>query len=113
MYDYSMTNIAIRKDLGAQLRQMRINAQMNQQNLSERTGLSRSTITAIENGSGGTIESLVIILRELQKLNVLDAFATAAPISPLAVAKAKGRIPKRVFEKDTANNTNNAIVDEW
>ena len=88
---------------------MRLNARITQSQLAEQAGLSRSTITMLETGKGGTLSSLVAMLRCLQKLNILDSFATAAPISPLAVAKLKGRIPQRIY-KSKQSSTNSETI---
>ncbi len=101
MISYGMPDIAVMQILGRQLKQMRLNAQMSQNQLAEQAGLSRSTITQLETGKGGTISSLIAILRCLRKLNVLDSFATSAPISPLAVARNKGRIPQRIYKPNS------------
>lgn len=116
---YGMPDSAVLKVLGGYLKQMRLNARMSQSQLAEQAGLSRSTITMLETGKGGTLSSLVATLRCLQKLNVLDSFATAAPISPLAVAKLKGRIPQRIYKskQSSTNSETVSVIDktktEW
>ena len=52
MIDYFMTNEALLQYVGKQMQQMRINARLSQQQLAERAGVSRSTITQVENGRG-------------------------------------------------------------
>ena len=106
---YGMPDSSILKILGRNLKQMRLNARITQSQLAEQAGLSRSTITMLETGKGGTLSSLVAMLRCLQKLNILDSFATAAPISPLAVAKLKGRIPQRIY-KSKQSSTNSETI---
>ena len=100
---YGMPDSSILKILGGNLKQMRLNARISQSQLAEQAGLSRSTITMLETGKGGTLSSLVTTLRCLQKLNVLDSFATSAPVSPIAVAKRKGHIPQRVSRTKSTN----------
>ena len=73
MVNYFMSDKAIREELGRHIKQMRINARISQQELAEKAGIARATITNFENGKGGTIDSLIAILRHLQKLNILDA----------------------------------------
>ena len=48
MIDYFMTNEALLQYVGKQMQQMRINARLSQQQLAERAGLSRSTVTQVE-----------------------------------------------------------------
>ncbi len=99
MVNYFMSDKAIREELGRHIKQMRINARISQQELAEKAGIARATITNFENGKGGTIDSLITILRHLQKLNILDAFETNAPISPIAMEEAAPYIITRVRNK--------------
>lgn len=96
MIDYFMSDRAVLRYIGKQMQQMRLNAQLNQQQLAERAGLSRSTITQVENGKGMNMESVVAMLRALNKLEVLNTFETQALLSPLLIAKLKGKIPQRI-----------------
>lgn len=96
MIDYFMTNEALLQYVGKQMRQMRINARLSQQQLAERAGISRSTITQVENGKGMKMESVIAILRVLNKLEILNNFETQALVSPLLIAKFQGKIPKRI-----------------
>jgi len=96
MIDYFMTNEALLQYVGQQMRQMRINARLSQQQLAERAGVSRSTITQVENGKGMKMESLVAMLRALNKLEILNNFETQALVSPLLIAKQEGKTPKRI-----------------
>ncbi len=98
---YGMSDDAIQVYLGLQMKQMRLNARMSQKELAERAGVARSTITSMENGKGGTVATLIALLRHLQKLNVLDVFATEAPQSPLAIARNKGRMPSKIYKTPT------------
>ena len=96
MIDYFMTNEALLQYVGKQMRQMRMNVRLSQQQLAERAGVSRSTITQVENGKGMKMESVVAILRVLNKLEILNSFETHAPISPLLIAKKEGKTPQRI-----------------
>lgn len=100
MITYGMSNDAVKTYIGQQLKQMRINARINQEQLAESAGISRSAITAIENGHIGNFDSLLNMLRALQKLNVLDAFATEAMVSPLLIAQTSGKTIKRIHKSN-------------
>lgn len=106
MIDYFMTNEALLQYVGKQMRQMRINARLSQQQLAERAGVSRSTVTQVENGKGMKMESLVAILRALNKLEILNNFETQALVSPLLIAKLQGKIPQRIRSRDGGGNKN-------
>lgn len=96
MIDYFMTNEALLQYVGRQMRQMRINAQLSQQQLADRAGVSRSTITQVENGKGIKLEPMVAMLRVLNKLELLNSFETQAMTSPLLLAKKEGKTPQRI-----------------
>ena len=96
MIDYFMTNKALLQYVGKQMQQMRINERLSQQQLAERAGVSRSTITQVENGKGMKMESIIAMLRALNKLELLNNFETQALISPLLIAKQEGKNPKRI-----------------
>lgn len=109
--NYAMSDDAILKNIGAQLKQMRINAQLSQKELAKRAGISRSTITTLENGYGASLSTLIAVLRHLQKLNTLDIFATEAPISPLMIARSEGKKVLRVYKPHKSST--NKDRSEW
>ena len=99
MIDYFMSNDAILRYLGAQMKQMRLNARLSQRELAEQAGVARSTIIAMENGHGVSLDSIVSVLRVIQKLSVLDAFETESLVSPLEIARYAGKMPKKIYKK--------------
>lgn len=111
IFGYGMSDAAILKTLGAQLKQMRLNQNLTQEQLSKLSGISRSTLSEIEKGNIGSMLTFVQILRALQKLEVLNTFTTESPISPLQIAKMKGKIRKRASGKSTSSLTKNE--SEW
>lgn len=103
-FSYSMSNDVVLKKIGAQLKQMRLNKNLSQKQLCELSGVSRSTISEIENKGVGTLSSLVQLIRALEKLELLNIFITSSPVSPIQIAKLSGKIRKRAsFKKKTDN----------
>ena len=82
-----MTDDYILMVLGKQFRQMRINAGFSQEDLSAASGLTRKTISSIENERSSSTGNIVALLRSLKKLDVLSALSTPVPVSPIAAAK--------------------------
>ena len=99
MIDYFMSNDALLKYLGQQMRQMRINARYTQEELAQKAGISRATLDHLEGGKGTKLETMISVLRALQKLEILNNFETQALFSPLLLAKLEGKTPKRVYKK--------------
>lgn len=106
---YGMTDDHILKILGGHFKQMRINARYSQQDLATTSGLTRKTISSIENGKPTSTGNIVAFLRGLKRLDVLSVLNTPVPVSPIAAAKA-GKNPQRVRSKKKQENTGQS---EW
>jgi transcriptional regulator with XRE-family HTH domain len=90
-----MSDIAILKYLGAQIKQMRLNRNITQAQLGIMAGLSRKAVSDIEKNGKCSMKSLVQILRALEKLEMLNIFETEVEISPIQVAKLRGKYRNR------------------
>ena len=99
IFTYSMSDKAILSQLGAQLKQMRLNKNITQLQMSNIAGLSRSAISAMENDGNGSMISFVQALRALEKLEILNNFITEAPVSPVQIAKLHGKQRQRASMK--------------
>ncbi len=84
---YGLSDNAIIQELASYLKKERVQKNMTQTELSEKTGLNRSTISQIENGRISTLLSFIQILRALEKLDFLNSFQTKASISPIQMLK--------------------------
>jgi transcriptional regulator with XRE-family HTH domain len=111
LFGEASSDDAIMGNLGAQLKQMRLNRNLTQKQLGELSGLSRSAISDLENGAGGTMRSLVQLLRVLGKLEIFNHFKAEAPVSPIQIAKMRGKIRKRA--SGTTKNDNDKNDSEW
>lgn len=96
---YSLSDPAIVEELGKQLKRMRLKNNFTQQELADRSGLFRSTISEIENGRVGTVLSLIQLLRALNSLELLEAFVVKEELSPLMVAEQQAKMRKRASGK--------------
>jgi len=103
IFTYAMSDKAILSQLGAQLKQMRLNKNITQLQMSRIAGLSRSAISAMENDGNGSMISFVQLLRALEKLEILNTFITEAPISPIQIAKLHGKQRQRASRKRKAS----------
>lgn len=101
----SLSNTAIVDEICHSLKQMRLNKNMSQTELSEITGLNRITISRMEAGRAVTLLTLVQVLRALDKLNLLDAFKEEATmVSPIQMLKVQEKQRKNAYRKKRSSN---------
>lgn len=92
---YSMTDKALVEELGSLLQKERLKKNLSQQQLAEKSGLDRTTISYFENGRPGNTATLIQILRGLEMLEILEHLRSAEELSPLQLMKLKGKNRKR------------------
>lgn len=90
-----MGDTAILQEIGERLRQARLQQNMTQAALSDLTGVSRRTIQKTEEGDVSTLKTLIALLRGLGLLEQLNLLLPEAPISPIQLAKLRGKVRKR------------------
>jgi transcriptional regulator with XRE-family HTH domain len=82
------------KRLGENLRARRLRANLSQQTLAERSGLSLNAVKNMESGRGASVFSLVSACRTLGVMDWIDSIAPESEASPLEIAK-RGRMRLR------------------
>ena len=92
---YGMSDRAILREIGRRLKRKRLEKNLSQQKLAELSGLNRTTIGEVERGSSFGILTLVQVLRALGALEELDSFLPDPGLSPLQLAKMKGKERQR------------------
>jgi transcriptional regulator with XRE-family HTH domain len=80
-----LSNSQVEQELGKRLRNRRLDMNLSQEEVSERSGLARRTITAIENGEGSTLGTLIALLRALDALDTLEGVLPDHGPSPMAM----------------------------
>jgi len=84
----AMSDKVIVNRICSQLRQIRLDQNITQEQLAERSGLGRATISRLEKGQSVSLITLIQLLRALNRLDLLDAFESVKPeISPLQLLK--------------------------
>jgi len=91
---YSLSDTAIEVEIGARLKALRLRKNITQQALADAAGLSVTAIKGIESG-GGRLSTLIAVLRELKALDQLEQFIPEITISPLQLARRKGKKTER------------------
>ncbi len=89
-----MSPAAIVEELGERLKQARLNADLTQAELAFRSGLTRRTILNAEKGHV-QLKNLVAIFVGLDMTDHLNLFLPVQEISPLQLAKLKGKKRQR------------------
>ncbi|MDU0372269.1 helix-turn-helix domain-containing protein [Hymenobacter monticola] len=84
---YALSDVAAVQEIGRNLQLIRLNQDITQQELAVQTGLSRLTISQVENGRPASTLTLVQLLRALGRLDVLEVLEESATISPLQAAR--------------------------
>ena len=86
IYDYS--DGAIENQIGSFLKDSRIKMNYTQGEAAKLSGLHRNTVSQIERGAGGTIASLVQLLRTYKKLDLIEVMKPEPiKLSPIQALK--------------------------
>jgi len=94
--DFSgLTDHGILQELGQRIARQRLNANVKQAELAYEAGVSRKTLSNLENGHSVQLDSLIRILRALNKLDQLGLLLPTPEVSPIALADLKGKERQR------------------
>jgi transcriptional regulator with XRE-family HTH domain len=77
IYDFS--DGALEKQIGQFLRDVRIQNKLTQLEAARLSGVHRNTVSSIEGGAGGTVSTLVQLLRTYKYLHLIE------PMKPLPI----------------------------
>lgn len=81
--------------IGAQLRSVRIEAGIEQAELARRASISRGSLSALENGSGSSLGTLVKVARVLELDDWMDGITEDSSVpSPLEQLAAQRHAPR-------------------
>ena len=101
---HSASDNALLNTIGQFIQGTRLQQNKTQLQTALAAGIDRSTLSQVEKGNGGTILTLIQILRALDQLPVLKAFEVGRKISPIQLAKLEQSKRKRARSADKANN---------
>jgi len=97
----------LEQELGEQVRRARLRLELSQDELARRANVSVTVVRNIERGRGGSMRSLIRIVRGLGEVDSwLLQLAPEPPLSPLDVLRARGllrerqRAPKRTPDRN-------------
>lgn len=89
------SNAAVKGELAKRLKRARIDAKLTQEDLANRSGISKRTIANVEKGSDVTLDNLLNVLRALGLLGRVDLLVPQEEIRPsvlLAQRKQRQRV---------------------
>jgi transcriptional regulator with XRE-family HTH domain len=103
-----MSDTALVQFIGHFVKAKRMELNKTQEKLAHAAGISRSTLSLLEKGETVTLATLIQVLRVLDQLPVLQAFAVQQTVSPIQLAKLEQKKRKRASgnpSSDTSSST--------
>ena len=92
---FGMSDKAIIKEIGRRVKRKRLESNLTQQDVADLSGISRPTVSDLERGNPFEILTLIQVLRVLDALDEIDSFLPDPGISPLQLAKLRGKERQR------------------
>jgi len=93
---YGMGDNAILKELARFIKQLRLKKNYKQNELAEKAGIHRVTVSEFENGERNiSLLTFIELLRALNELELLETFKVQTTISPLQMAKLESKKRQR------------------
>ena len=109
-----MTDSAILNKIGEHIKDWRLEMNLSQVHLANKTQLSIATIYQIESGKGTSLQNLIKVLRILDRLDALSLFLQEKELSPLEYQKLESGIKHRKrASKTNSNDTDNNGTSLW
>jgi transcriptional regulator with XRE-family HTH domain len=106
--DFSLAPLAdVEAEIGRRLESMRLAQNISQTDLAAEAGVSRRTITRLENGGGISVETLIRIMRALGIENRLAALLPDPGLRPIDRVRLKGK------QRQRARPTARTETGEW
>jgi len=91
----TLSDKAVLGEIGLRLQGCRLNLNLSQAEIAAKAGVSRRALQKVEGGQSCTLATMVRVLRSLNRLDALDAFLPKPGLSPIQLAKLKGRERQR------------------
>lgn len=69
-----ITDVELLQKIGSKLKEIRLEQNVKQKELAEKSGLSMFSISQMETGHNTSVQSIIQVLRALGRIDLLDAF---------------------------------------
>jgi transcriptional regulator with XRE-family HTH domain len=93
----AMSERAVLEELGRRIQAQRLNVNLAQAEVARKAGVSRRALQNLESGRVCTLSLFIRVIRALGKLDQLEAFLPEPGLSPIQLARLKGRERQRAF----------------
>jgi len=91
---YAMTDLAIAKEIGQRIEQLRLEANISQDFIANELNITKKTYRNVKYGKA-KFELIIGILRVLNRLDYLNNFIPETPFSPMERLKLQGKKRQR------------------
>jgi putative transcriptional regulator len=106
--DFTLAPIPeIEAEIGKRLEATRLKQNVSQADLAAEAGVSRRTISRLENGGGVSVETLIRLMRALGIANRLEALLPEPGISPIDRVRLQGK------QRQRARRPNRSDPGDW
>ena len=92
------TNEEFEQSVGENVRTLRLQRNLDQATVAERSGISVRALRNLEQGAGSTVRTLLSVMRALGRESWFDAMAPVATINPL-------NLPRKSNQRQRATST--------
>jgi len=99
LQDY-LSDEAILTELGSRLARLRIESELTQKELANKSGVSKPTVVRLEQGTPVQTTTLIRIFRTLNLLSSLDGVILAESIRPMDTLLQQGKKRQRVRKSE-------------
>jgi transcriptional regulator with XRE-family HTH domain len=114
---YELTDNAIMAQIGLKLKEERVARNISQKELARTCGLSMFSISQIENGHNTSLLSLIMILRTLERLDILSDLFAEKQLSPVAYSEAMKKMQKNgrkhAYRSYTIDNPDRRVAEDF
>ncbi len=88
---YGITDAQIASELGKRIKATRQRKKLSQAEVAERAGISKFTISQMENGKNTSLASIIAVLRVLKLLENFDNLVPEVMVSPVELLMKSNR----------------------
>lgn len=102
----SLSDDALIRCIGAFVRHHRLQRNIKQQELAQKAGINRTTLSDLELGRRCQLITLIQVLRILDQLHVLEVFEVQPQLSPMLLAQMELKKRKKASRQSTTDFPN-------